>query len=344
MVDGQHGKHDKMIFNKTILIVGFGSIGKRHTNNLLRHTNSKLIIFSKRKNILLTDFFNYRINKNRIKILSDFKKCLDENPSVAFITNETNLHIDFSLKLAQNGIDLFIEKPLSHSLKNISKFKKIVQKKKLIVMVGCNFRFYPPLKKIKELVDKNFLGNIISVQSENGTYLPDWHPDKNYSIEYAAQKHKGGGVTLTQIHELDYLTWIFGPIKNSYSIIGKFSPLKVKADDICISILKLKNNILLELHLDYFSRPYYKKLKIRGTRGILYWNSSINQIKFFDNIKQHWKKIVIKNNYSLTGKKINLMYENELKYFLNCVEAKKQPMNNLYESSKVLEYTLNLLS
>jgi len=60
-------------------------------------------------------------------------------------------------------------------------------------------------------------------------------------------------VTLTHIHELDYLTWIFGPIKNSYSFIGKFSSLKVKADDICISILKLKNDILVELHLDYFS-------------------------------------------------------------------------------------------
>ena len=29
-----------MKFNKTILVIGFGSIGKRHTNNILKITNS----------------------------------------------------------------------------------------------------------------------------------------------------------------------------------------------------------------------------------------------------------------------------------------------------------------
>ena len=333
-----------MKFQKTILIVGFGSIGKRHTNNILRQTNSNIIILSKRTNIPTQEFYNYNINKSRIKFFSNLNDCLNEIPEVAFITNETSFHVDIAIKLAKQKIHLFIEKPLSNSINNIDKLKKLVKKNNLIVMVACNFRFFPPFKKIKELIDADFLENIISVQSENGTYLPDWHPKENYSNGYAAQNSKGGGVTLTQIHELDYLTWIFGSIKNSYSILGKFSTLKIKADDICISILQLQNNILLELHLDYFSRPYYKRLKIRGTRGILYWNSSKNQLKFFDNLKETWKIISIKNNYSLTGKKVNLMYEDELSYFLTCIISKKQPMNNLSESSKILQCTLDLKS
>ena len=51
-----------MKFSAPILIVGFGSIGKRHTNNLLSQTNSLLIILSKRNDIKDSDFNNYRKN------------------------------------------------------------------------------------------------------------------------------------------------------------------------------------------------------------------------------------------------------------------------------------------
>ena len=327
-----------------ILIIGFGSIGKRHTNNLLRITSSQLIIFSKRKNIRSKDFFNYSKNKNRIQIISDFDKCLEENPSIAFITNETSIHVDFALKLVQKKIDLFIEKPLSNSMKNLSRLNSIVHKNKIIVMVGCNFRFYPPISKIKELVDKRSVGKIISVQSENGSYLPDWHPNEDYSKGYAARNDLGGGVTLTQIHELDYLTWIFGTVVSFYSVVGKFSQLHVTADDMCVCILQLRNNIIVELHLDYFSKPYYKRIKIKGTDGILYWNSDENKVKLYDNKSCRWKLIKVHNNYKLTKKMVNQMYVDELRYFLQCVVNRKQPMNNLEESSKILKSALNFKS
>lgn len=333
-----------MELNKTILIIGFGSIGKRHTNNILRTTKSNVVVFSHRSNIKPKEFYNYQLNKKRIKIFSKINECLKEFPSVGFITNETSFHIDFAIKLAKHKIHLFIEKPLSNSIKKIDQLEQLVHKNNLIVMVGCNFRFYPPIKKIKKLVETNIVGNIVSVQCENGSYLPDWHPDEDYSKSYASRKELGGGVTLTQIHELDYLTWIFGDVKTHQSIVGKFSHLKVNSDDLCTCILQLKNNTIVELHLDYFSKPFYKRLKIRGTAGILYWNSDENKIKFFNNETNNWKIIHVSNNYKLTGRCINQMYVNELKYFLKYVQNKKQPMNNLNESLKVLKTTLNLKS
>ena len=153
MEAGQLGKSVfKMKFSDTVLIVGFGSIGRRHTNNILKNTNSKIVIFSHRKNIDFTEFQNYHFYKKRIQIYNNFECCLKEKPSVAFITNETSLHIDFALKLAKMNVDLFIEKPLSHSMTNLTNLGKIINKNNLIVMVGCNFRFYPPIMKIKEIV------------------------------------------------------------------------------------------------------------------------------------------------------------------------------------------------
>lgn len=328
-----------MTSSRPFLIVGFGSIGKRHANNLLTITKSPIIIFSKRKDIRTTDFVNYQLNKNRIAIRSDLVECIKENPLAALITNETSLHVKFALILAKKRIDLFIEKPLSNSSKNIAKLQSIVKKNNLVVMVGCNYRFYPPIRKMKELIDKKLVGRIISVQSENGSFLPDWHPSEDYSKGYAATRKLGGGVTLTQIHELDYLIWMFGNPKTIKSINGKFSDLKINVDDLSASIIKLENNIVVELHLDYFSRPSYKRLKIRGNRGVLYWDSLQNEIMLYPYKKQKWTKFVINDNYKLTDN-VNPMYVEELSHFIKCVQKRKKPLNNLDESIKVLSTAL----
>ena len=333
-----------MNFTEPILIIGFGSIGRRHTNNLLDLTKSNLIIYTNRKNIKKIEFANYSKNKDRIKILNDIKQCLNEKPKICFICNETNLHINFAMKLAKQKMDIFIEKPLSHSMKNISLLQSIIQKNKKILMVGCNFRFYPPIQKIKQLISKKSIGNIISVQCENNSFLPDWHTSEDYRNNYAAKDSKGGGVTLTQIHELDFLTWIFGNYKKIHSLVGKFSNLKITSDDLSVSIIELKNKIIVELHLNYFSRPSYKRIKIRGTNGIIYWNSKQNSIKIFDNKKQQWSIIAVSGNYSLNKKSVNKMYVDEIKYFLEHVNSRKQPMNNLNEAIPILKTALKIKS
>jgi len=344
MAVGQLGKNDIMIFNKTILIVGFGSIGRRHTNNILKITDSKIIIFTKRKNIPKDEFFDHNLNFKRITVSSNLDNCLKYNPAIAFVTNETSLHSKNAIKLAKKGLDLFIEKPLSNTLKNLSELKKITKKNDLIVMVGCNFRFFPPFKKIKREIESERVGKLLSIQCENSSFLPDWHPNEDYSKSYAARKNLGGGVTLTQIHELDYLTWFFGPLKKISSVVRKISDLQVDSDDICICILESNDKKLIELHLDFFSKPFFKRIKIRGTKGILIWDSDKNHINFFNYKTSSWKLLSIKNNYSLTSKFTNNMYLDELKYFLKCVSLRKEPMNNLSESEKILKVALDLKS
>ena len=126
--------------------------------------------------------------------------------------------------------------------------------------MGCNLRFYPPFKKIKQLIDKKIVGKPISIQVETGSYLPDWHPYENYRKSYAAKKELGGGILLTAIHEIDYLYWIFGEIKEVSSITGKFSNLKINSDDLSVSLIKFKNNLIGEMHLVFLKSQFFRSL------------------------------------------------------------------------------------
>ena len=310
-----------------ILIIGYGSIGKRHTTNLLHNTNHEIIIFTQRKNL--------KFKTKNVKVYNSIKKCLSEKPQIGFITNETSLHVKYAILLANSGIDLFLEKPLSNSMNKIELLRNTVKRKKLITQMGFNLRFHKCIIKIKKLIEEQKIGKIISIQSENGSYLPDWHPYEDYRIGYAGKKKLGGGIILTQIHDVDYLYWLFGNPLTLFSINGKFSNLDITAEDYANSIIQFKNRITAQLHLDFFQGPEYRQCKIKGTNGIIYWNSLDNEVKVYDNKKKKWITIL-----KLKSFQRNQMYVDEIKHFLKCVKERKQTINNIDQGINTMKIAL----
>ena len=311
-----------------VLIIGYGSIGKRHTKNLISIGNFDIIICTKNKEAL-------QLEKNGIKIFDSLNKALKEKPDISIICNESSFHVKTAIKLAKNNSHIFIEKPLSNSLKNIQELLKIIEKKKLVTMVGCNMRFHDGIKLMKKLIEKNEIGRIFSVIVENGSYMPDWHPWEDYRNSYASKKQLGGGVVLTQIHEIDYLSWFFGKVVEVFSYSEKLSDLKLNVEDYSGSLLKFQNKIIVELHLDYFQKPSERNCKIIGTKGKIIWNWNNNHLQIFKNKTNKFLTINIDKKYDR-----NKMYVQELEYFLNCVKKKKIPMNNVNEAYKIQKIAL----
>ena len=314
-----------------ILIVGLGSIGKRHLENILYTTNSQIIIFSKQTKLNFT-------KNEKIKVFDSLDKCLLEKPNIGFITNVTSDHIPIAIKLAKFGLDLFIEKPLSNNMTNVKKLVKIVEREKLITLMGCNLRFDECIKEMKYLIDKQVIGKIISVKVECGTYLPDWHPYENYKNSYAAKEEFGGGVVLTCIHELDYLYWFFGETQEVFSMTGKYSNLKITASDLSAIILKFKNNIIAEIHLDYFQKPEARSCKLIGTKGTIIWDSLSNEVKIYDFKKAKWKSKLRIKKYDK-----NEMYVKELEHFIQCINKKKKTINDISQGEYVLKVALGII-
>jgi len=313
----------------SILVVGFGSIGKRHIENILSNYDAQVIVCTKR-----IDLKSYQ--KKGVKVVHSLDEAFAYKPNIGFVTNETSYHIKTAVKLANAGMDLFVEKPLSHSMQGVQKLYKIIQKKNLITQIGCNMRFHPCIQKIKEVVDEGALGRILSAQVESGSYLPDWHPYEDYRDGYAAKNNLGGGVALTCIHEVDYLYWFFGDIIKIFSVSGKYSDLTVTADDLTVMTLLFRNNIVGEIHLDYFQRPDFKSCKIKGTRGALYWDSVSNAVKIYTQNEKQWKTIL-----SLAHFERNAMYVDELHHFLKCVQKRTKTINDITDGIKTLQIVLN---
>ena len=309
------------------VIVGYGSIGKRHLNNLLRIRDLEIVICSKHK-----DSFALKLG---CKIFNSLESCLEEKPDIGFVTNPTSLHVETAIKLANSGCHLFIEKPLSDSMRKVRTLLDIVRRKKLITLMGCNLRFHPCIKKIKEIIETNEIGRVISVKVENGSYLPDWHPYENYRQSYASRRDFGGGVVLTMIHEIDYLYWLFGDIKEVCSITGKFSDLDIKTEDLSAILMRLKNNIIAEVHLDYFQRPNFRSCKVIGTKGTIYWDSESNTVEVYSIRKKRWIQKLKLENYDF-----NNTYIDEMNHFLKCINNRQKSINDIYQGEETLKIAL----
>lgn len=306
-----------------ILIVGYGSIGRRHTENLIKLGFFDLIVCTKNKNIK-------KIKNPKIKIFESIDLALNEKPDVTFICNETSLHVKTAIKVANSGSHIFIEKPISHSLSNLKKLTEIITRKKLVSMIGCNMRFHDGIKMIKKLIDKNEIGRIFSVKVENGSFLPDWHPWEDYRISYASNKNLGGGVVLTQIHEIDYLYWFFGKVNEVFSYSEKLSNLELDVEDYSGILIKFNKKIIGEIHLDYFQKPSVRTCKIIGTKGEIIWDWNNNHLQIY---KNHTKKFVTKIFEEKYDR--NKMFLEELKYFFKCINEQQIPMNSIYESLEI---------
>ena len=188
------------------------------------------------------------------------------------------------------------------------------------------------------MISAKKIGRIIFAQAEHGSFLPDWHPFEDYKSSYAARKELGGGVVFTSIHEIDYLFWLFGNVKEVYSVTGKFSDLDMNADDLSSTVLRFKNNVIGEIHLDHFQRSFKRGCKIVGTKGTITWDSRTNVVKLFNNKTKKWKDVMKLKNFDF-----NSTYINEITHFLECVKKNKKTINDLKEGAIVQNIALTIL-
>ncbi|WP_410770674.1 Gfo/Idh/MocA family protein [Fontibacillus sp. BL9] len=217
------------------LVIGYGSIGERHAR-LLQDLNIDTGVVSQRAVRFPTAY-------------SDIFKALELfEPQYIIIANKTSKHFDMLNELTNQQWKgkLLIEKPLFHKSYN-STFREIGND----IYVGYNLRFHPILQKLKhDLEDQK----IISVIAYTGQYLPSWRPARNYKLSYSSNIEEGGGVLRDLSHELDYLTWMFGPWKRLCSIGGHYSSLDINGDDTFGITMETSQCPLIQVQINYLDR------------------------------------------------------------------------------------------
>ena len=315
------------------LMVGLGSIGQRHLRNIKRLYGEDAEILAYRVRGLQRTFSDEMKIREDISLeeefgilsFSDLAEALAQKPEVAFITNITKSHIPSAIECAKAGCHLFLEKPISDSYDGIEELKAIVKEKNLKVFVGYQNRFHPGIRFLKECLDQKELGTILSARAVVGERLVTMHTYEDYKETYMARKDMGGGVLLNQmVHELDYLSYLFGKPDSVYALGGITGNLSIDVEDNVEAIYQMHSGSVtfpVSVHADFYQSPPSRFVRVVGEKGQI--QVDMLQAKIVKSVNDVTEEIVF------DGFVRNQMFIEELELFMQSITNDEQPQISL---------------
>jgi predicted dehydrogenase len=247
----------------SLLICGLGSIGRRH----LRHFRA----------LGCAPILAYRTGKATLPddgqpapdaVFRDLTEALAQAPAAVVVANPTSLHLGTALAAVRAGCHVLIEKPLADRLDGWEALAEEASRRQRVVKVAQNLRFHPQLQRLREwIATGQSLGRVLLARAHIGGYLPDWHPWEDYRVSYAARRDLGGGAALTNIHELDYLTWLLGPARRFTGFELPLHPLGTDVDEAAAFLLEHASGALSTATLSLVHKPQARTLELSFTGG-----------------------------------------------------------------------------
>lgn len=279
-----------------ILLIGLGSIGRRHLKHLQNLPNMEIAALRSKKGELkkesfITEFYN----------LDD---ALKFKPDGVVISNPTSLHVESAIPFLKEGIKVLIEKPIDTSTTNAELLRPY---KKLLRVAYC-MRFNALNHFLKKTFDEDLP---FKVSFKRSFYLPNWHPYADYKKEYTALKSLGGGVIRTLSHELDLSLHWFGEPQEVNGVVDNISFLDIETDDYAFFTTKNKNT-RVNFELDFFSPNNVNIGEAFTKRGKYEWEAQDIYLTSY-NTRMKEKVFTVSPNY------LDEMYQAQMEDFCKFV-------------------------
>lgn len=303
------------------LIIGFGSIGRRHTKLLYERRDIAVGVFDINKSL------EREVKKIGKEIL--FFKSLEEalkwKPEIAIVSTPDIYHAENAILCMKAGINVLCEKPLADTVENGIKMVKTARKYKKVLGVGYSERFRPSIEYIEKLVRNGKLGNLVGGRAMVGTYNTLLCAKTDYYIK------QFGSLLLAYTHEFDFLRAIFGEVEDIKCYAHNLGKKKLKANpSLAVSVLKYKNGSIVSVHMDYLQHPQRRSLEVFGDLKTVELDLQTDIMKMFSSDKEGYQVLSFDPDRDTRIKK-------EHQDFINAVKYRRKPRISGEEGLKALE-------
>ena len=305
-----------------ICVVGTGSIGQRHLNNLVKLGCQNIIAVSeyhKRKEITVGD--------RQISTSNSYGEALLV-ADVVVIANPSSMHFEYLKQAIEKNKHIYLEKPIALEKTRIPTLIDRAENAELVIATGTQFRFNPRLLELKELISRGSLGRLLSVTASSGEHVADYHPKEDYHKSYAAKSELGGGVLLTQIHQIDYLNWLFGKFEHAYAAEVEVPELNIDVEACVTYVLSRNDGLTVAGHLNYLQRPKATNLQVIGTLATAEWSYENNSLTIVKNCGEITTTTTVFDR--------NQMFLECMRNFIECLGTGKYPRASLRDGYEAL--------
>ncbi len=318
---------------RKVLIIGFGSIAKKHIK-ALKSIDPAIEIIVVRQQHHDANLGEYQVMVN--EVLFDLDEAFKRQPHAALITNPAPKHLSAAKACLMHHIPVFIEKPLADTAQEIHEFLEFANKQMLPVVVGYCLHYFKSLVTMNDVINNGRIGRILSINASVGQWLPNWRPGTDYRQNVTARRELGGGVMLELSHEIDYLRWFLGKPLAVTAVSKHISNLEIDVEDIAEITIEFEGGALGHVHMDFLDQAFERSCRIVGEQGTLLWEAHEgHRVKLYNVQEKKWEEIVRAEDVDLTQ-----MYVEQMRSFLSCVEGNSKPKVTLEDGMTTLNIIL----
>jgi len=198
------------------------------------------------------------------------------------IASASFLHQEMFDVVVKTGKHILIEKPAALTSKEIEEMASLASPGQIVV-INHEGRFSPIIGKIKELINTNQLGNILTIRC--GAYL-NWFSNSEYKEGWNNYKEKGGGqIYSIGTHQIDLVRYLLGMPKIKIGMVNtccvkdpRFSK-DVSADTQMVAQFVTENNMSMQIFSDDYCFGYKNfTIEVIGDKGVIIY-SDLNGLK-----------------------------------------------------------------
>ncbi|WP_088534730.1 Gfo/Idh/MocA family protein [Geobacter sp. DSM 9736] len=302
-------------------IIGYGYWGPNVVRNFIGHGETQVAA--------ICDLEHNALQRARrahpgIHTTSDCNEIL-RSPDIdaVVIVTPVSTHYELAKVALENGKHIFIEKPFTASINQAEELIELADKKNLRIMVDHTFLFTGSVRKIKQLIEENVLGDLYYFDSIR-INLGLFQKDVNVVWDLAP-------------HDLSIMDHLINkkPVAIMASGTAHFHS---KLEDVAYITLYFSDNLIAHINVNWLSPVKIRTTLIGGDKKMLVWNDLApdEKIRIYDRgvetfgQEASYDMRVSYRSGDMWAPKVeqNEALKVEVDYFIDCIINGKTPIND----------------
>lgn len=205
--------------------------------------NSRLVAVMRRDAAKVAD---YALRHNVSKWYSNADQLInDPEVNAVYVATPPSTHAEYAIRVMRAGKPVYVEKPMAMNEAECREMIKVSKETGQPLFVAYYRRSLPYFVKIKELIDSKVIGDVrvVNLKLHNPLKPEELNPEQQVGWRVDPTVSGGGHFHDLASHQLDYLIYLLGPVKNAKGIIANQAGLYV-ADDATVALIEFESGVL----------------------------------------------------------------------------------------------------
>ena len=313
-----------------ILVIGAGSIGKRHVHNFLRLDGVRISIAEPSEVVRDAIQTEYPIEA----AYADYRDADLSSFDGAIVCVPSNLHVPMTSKIIAAGTHVLCEKPLSTSTDGIAELKKLRDQMGVVVAIAFVMRITPVAKVLKAEIGR--IGHVHLVRLAAGQNWPKMRV--GFPPAYAIRRETGGGCIPDHlVHQINLFEWLFGPTQEVSAHHWHRELPGIETEDLGVVTMQFANKTVANLTICMCQQDAFLDIHFAGKDGSIKLDMIKNAMSNYDEATNTW------NPCDLIDADRDDWFRDQAANFIGCIKGEQTPNCTIEEAEQTLHTVLTAL-